>query len=63
MCPIIHRVTTYGNSTEITVHLGRMTKHDVPPSSPVPDLDVLDDIFLGATFPLATLVGSVRPRL
>ena len=63
MSPVIYRVITYGNSTEITVHLGRMTKHDVPLSYPVPDLDALDDIFLGGTFPLPTLEGSVRPQL
>ena len=45
MSPIIYRVTKDGNPVEITVHfLGRM-KNVVSRSSPVPDLDALNDLF------------------
>ena len=43
LSPVIYRVTKDGNPAEITVHLGRMKKYVVPQSSPVPDLDALDD--------------------
>ena len=53
--PVIYRVTKDSNTAEITVHLGRIKKYVVPPSSPVPDLDALDDIFLGTTLPCPIL--------
>ena len=59
MSPVIYRVTKDGNPTEITVHLGRMKKYFVPLSSPVPDLDALDDLFLGTTLPVPDLEGSL----
>ena len=43
---VIYRVTKDGNAAGITVHLGRMKKYYVPLSSPAPDLDALDDLFL-----------------
>ena len=39
--------------------LGRMKKYLVPRSSPVPDLDALDDLFLGTTQPVPDLEGSL----
>ena len=48
-----------GNPGIITVHLGRMKKYVVPRSSPVPDLDALDDLFLGTTLPVPDLEGSL----
>ena len=48
-------VTEDGNPAEITVRLGRMKKYVLPLSSPVPDLDALDDIFLGTTLPCPIL--------
>ena len=59
MSPVIYRVTKDGNPAEITVHLGRMKKYVVPRSSPVPDLDALDDLFLGTTLPVPDLEGSL----
>ena len=59
MSPVIYRVTKDGNPSEITVHLGRMKKYFVPLSSPVPDLDALDDLFLGTTLPVPDLEGSL----
>ena len=59
MSPVIYRVTKDGNSTENTVHVGRMKKYVVPLSSPVPDLDALDDLFLGTTLPMPHLEGSL----
>ena len=45
MSPVTYRVTKDGNPTEITVHLGQIKKYVVLPSSPVPDLHALDDLF------------------
>ena len=59
LSPVIYRVTKDGNPAEITVHLGRMKKYVVPLSSPVPDLDALDGLFLGITLPVADLEGSL----
>ena len=59
MFPVIYCVTKDGNPAEITVHLGKMTKYVVSRSSPVPDLDALDDIFLGTTLPVPDLEGSL----
>ena len=59
MSPVIYRVTKDGNPAEITVHLGRMKKYVVPRSFPVPDLDALDDLFLGTTLPVPDLEGSL----
>ena len=59
MSPVIYRVTKDGNPAEITVHLGRMKKYVVPRSSPVPDLDALDDLFLATTLPVPDLEGSL----
>ena len=59
MSPVMYRVTKDGNPAEITVHLGRMKKYVVPRSSPVPDLDALDDLFLGTTLPVPDLEGSL----
>ena len=56
---VIYRVTKEGATTEITVHLGRMKKYNVPVSSPVPDLDAVDDMLLGTTLPVLDLTGSV----
>ena len=56
---IIYRVTKDGNPAEITVHLGRMKKYVVPLSSPVPDLDALDDIFLETTLHVPELESSL----
>ena len=36
-----------------------MKKYVVPLSSPVPDLDALDDVFLGTTLPVPDLEGSL----
>ena len=58
MSPVIYRVTKDGNSTEITVHLGRMKKYFVPLSSPVPDLDAFADFCWGTTLPVPDLEGS-----
>ena len=57
MSPAIYRVTEDGNPTENTVHLGRMAKYFVPLSPPVPDLDALDDMFLGTTLPVPDRCG------
>lgn len=59
LSPVIYRVTQDGATTETTVHLGRMKKYIVPASSPVPDLDALDDMFLGTQLPIPDLEGSV----
>ena len=59
MSLVIYRVTRDGNTAEITVHLGRMKKYVVPLLSPVPDLDTLDDIFLGTTLAVPDLEGSL----
>ena len=59
MSPVIYRVTKDGNPAEIAVHLGRMKKYVVPQSSPVPDLDALDDLFLGTALPVPDLEGSL----
>ena len=37
-----------------------MKKYNVPTSSPVPDLEALDDMFLGTTIPIPDLEGSVH---
>ena len=59
MSPVVYRFTKDGNPGKITVHLGRMKKYVVPRSSPVPDLDALDDLFLGTTLPVPDLEGSL----
>ena len=59
MSPVIYRVTKDGNPAEITVHLGRMKKYVVPRSSPIPDLDALDGLFLETTLPVPDLEGSL----
>ena len=59
MYPDIYRVAKDSDLAEITVHLGRMKKYVVPRSSPVPDLDALDDLFLGTTLPVPDLEGSL----
>ena len=53
--PVIYRVTKDGNPAEITVYLGRIKKCCVPLSSPAPDPDALDDLFLGTTPPVPDL--------
>ena len=58
LSPVIYRVTKDGNPAEITVHLGRMKKYVVPRSSPIPDLDALDGLFLETTLPVPDLEGS-----
>ena len=63
MSPVIYRVTKDGNPTEITVHLGRMKKYVIPLSSPVPDLDALDYVFLGTTLPVPDLEGSLSKAM
>ena len=55
MSPVIYRVTKDDNPAEITVHLGRMKNYVTPLSSPVPDLDALDDLSFGATLPVPDL--------
>ena len=55
LSPVIYRVTKDGNPAEITVHLGRMKKYVVPQSSPVPDLDALDDYSQGPLSPCPIL--------
>ena len=57
MSPVMYCVTKDGNPAENTVRLGRMKKNVVPLSSPVPDLDALDDLFLGTTLPVPDLEG------
>ena len=57
--PVIYRVTTDSNPTEITVHLGGMKKYIVPLSFPVPALDALDDLFIGTTLPVPDLEGCL----
>ena len=57
--PVIYRITKDGNPAEITVHLSRKKKYYVPLSSPAPDLDALDDLFLGTTLPVPNLAGSL----
>ena len=59
MSPVIYLVTKDGNPAKITVHLGRKKKYVVPRSSPVPDLDALDDFFFGITLPVPDLEGSL----
>ena len=59
LSPVIYRVTKDGNPAEITVHLGRMKKYVVPRSPPVPDVDALDDLFLGTTLSVPDLEGSL----
>ena len=59
MSPVISHLAEYGNPAEITVHLGRMKKCGVPLSFPVPDLDALDDLFLGTALPVPDLEGSL----
>ncbi len=58
--PVIYRVAKPGESAEITVHLGRMKQYVQPASSPVPDFEALDDLFLGTTLPVPDLDGSVN---
>ena len=36
-----------------------MKNYNVPVSSPVPDVDAIDDTFLGTTLPVSDLTGSV----
>lgn len=36
-----------------------MKKYNAPESSPVPDLDAIDDMFLGTTLPIPDIEGSV----
>ena len=57
--PAIYRVIKHGNPAEITVHRGRMKKYHVPLSSPAPDLDALNDLFLGTTLPVPDFEGSL----
>ena len=57
--PVIYHVTKDGNTAEITVQFGRMKKYFVPLSSPAPNLDALDDLFLGTALPVPDLEGSL----
>ena len=59
LSPVIYRVTKQGATTETTVHLGRMKKYNSPVTHPDPDLDALDDMFLGTTLPVPDLTGSM----
>ena len=59
LSPVICRVTKHGAPTETTVHLGRMKKYSPPVTSPVPDLDAIDDVFLGITLPVPDLNSLV----
>ena len=60
LSPIVYRVSKAGDPVETTVHLGRMKKYIIPTSSPVPDFEVLDEMFLGTTLPVPDLDGSVN---
>lgn len=58
LSPVIYGVTKDGAPAETTLHLGRMKKYNVRVASPVPDLDAIDDMFLGTTLPVPDLEGS-----
>ena len=60
LSPVIYRVSKPNEPAEITVHLGRMKPFVKPKSSPVPDFEVLDDMFLGTTLPDPHLDGSMH---
>lgn len=58
LSPVIYRVSKLNETTETTVHLGRMKSFVMSESSPVPDLEALDDLFLGTTLPVPDHTGS-----
>ena len=60
LSPVIYRVSKPNEPTEITVHLGRMKRFVQPKSSPVPDFEALDDMFLGTTLPVPDLDGAMH---
>ena len=60
LSPVIYRVSKPNESTELTVHLGRMKRFVKPKSSPAPDFEALDDMFLGTTLPEPDLDGTMH---
>ena len=58
--PVIYRVSKPNEPAEATVHLGRMKRFVKPKSSPAPDFEALDDMFLGTTLPVHDLDGSMH---
>ena len=58
--PVIYRVSKPNKPAKATVHLSRMKPFVKPDSSPVPDFEALDDMFLGTTLPVPDLDGSMH---
>ncbi|CAB1098409.1 unnamed protein product [Ectocarpus sp. CCAP 1310/34] len=58
--PVIYRVSKPNDPTEVTVHLGRMKPFVQPTSSPDPDFEALDDMFLGTALPVPDLDGFMH---
>ena len=56
----IYRVSKPNEPAEVKVHLGRMKRFVKPKSSPAPDFEALDDMFLGTTLPVPDLEGSMH---
>lgn len=59
LSPVTYRVSKDGELAAITVHLGSMKTYHVPSSSHAPDLDALDDLFLGTKLTAPDLEGSI----
>ena len=60
LSPVIYRIAKPNELAEITVHLDRMKLFVKTKSSPVPDFEPLDDIFLGITLPVLDLDGAMH---
>lgn len=60
LSPVTYRVSKPDDQVETTVHLGRMKKYVQPTSSPVPDLEALDELFLGTSLPVPDLDGKAH---
>ena len=60
LSPVIHRVSKPNEPVEVTIHLGRMKQFVKPKTSPAPDFEALDDMFLGTTLPVRDLDGSMH---
>ena len=60
LSPVVYRVSKPNKPAEVTVHLDRMKRFVKPKSSPAPDFEALDDMFVGTTLPVADLDGSMH---
>ena len=60
LSPVVYGVSKPNEPAEVTVHLGRMKQFVKPKSSPAPDFEALDDMFLGTTLPVPDLDGPMH---